>query len=272
MIDIVKKALLNSYKVIMELGSEGTEELETNECGDPSLKGDYEAEEAVIKVLKDSGLGIRIVSEEHGSFDLGKPEYIGVLDGLDGSSLYKKDWKNSRAGTMFVILNGLDPKYGDYLAAGIMEHATGKLYLASKGKGCFVYDLGNEQRVKVSEPVSFDKARIYVNSFEPNQRIYQKISDKFETKDIASAANFIDLICGKVNLVLECTFILNNVSKKNLELAVAYGMVKEADGFMIDENGDDLGQKRYLEFGMDRNIAIISGCSKGLVLSVLDFI
>lgn len=72
----------------------------------------------------------------------------------------------------------------------------------------------------------------------------------------------MDLIEGKCDLVVECT------RKRNLEPAVAYAFVKETGRMMTDGKGNELGEKKYLEFGQgeDERFVIVSTTSQKLDL------
>src|SRR4051794_35670232 len=103
--ELVLAALLAAYEDHWQRGTDGTNEMQTNQFGDRALAGDWEAEERVIEKLRQSGLPIRIISEEHGDvFVNGATKssslLVAVLDGLDGSSVYKKAPLNGRYGTM----------------------------------------------------------------------------------------------------------------------------------------------------------------------------
>ncbi|MBX4210746.1 hypothetical protein KW783_02115, partial [Candidatus Parcubacteria bacterium] len=72
--------------------------------------------------LREQNIPIRVIAEEHGVVDItANPRYLGILDGLDGSSVYKKARGTGRYGTMFGIFDTTDPTYQYYVASGIME-------------------------------------------------------------------------------------------------------------------------------------------------------
>lgn len=120
----VLHALQKSFERYVELGEHGLEEVQKNQFGDTALRMDIDAEEAVLESLRKDGIPARVFSEEHGIVDIGKPQFLVTLDGIDGSALYKKDRLHGKYGTMISLFQGIDPCYADYLVGGIMQHST----------------------------------------------------------------------------------------------------------------------------------------------------
>jgi len=138
---ILQSALHRAYTTHEALGSRGEELVQKNQFGETALRIDIEAEEAVLDFLKESGIPIRVISEEHGKVGIvPSPVYLGILDGLDGSNRYQAGRGKECYGTMLGIFSNIDPVYGDYVTSGIMEHSTGKLFITEKGVGSFLLD------------------------------------------------------------------------------------------------------------------------------------
>src|SRR3989338_620246 len=122
------KALKKAYRVVRKLGDDGREEIDALASsginkGKKVLVADLRAEEAVIDTLRQAGIPLHLISEEHGEFPLSpNPQYLGILDGLDGSNKFKREGLSARVGTMFGVFQGLNPAYDDYLYSGIIEH------------------------------------------------------------------------------------------------------------------------------------------------------
>ena len=113
------KALNQALYVYKQLGTDGRILITKKKGTDVALRMDVEAEQAVLDVLKTSGLSLLVHSEEHGTLTIGdNPQFTATLDGLDGTSNYKKT-DGSASGTMLAILSGTDPKYSDTVFAGI---------------------------------------------------------------------------------------------------------------------------------------------------------
>lgn len=261
-------ALNKSYEVHQKLGAKGEELIEINRFGETALKIDVEIEKAIINILKNNNVPMRIISEEHGTIDLcKKPIYLGVLDGLDGSKEYKNNRGKGRYGTMFGIFSKLSPFYDDYLFGGVMEHSTKKIFYVSKGRGSFVIVNGKKQPIYTSNCKKLnEKTRIYIDiEFDKNRGV-TFMQDTFLSKlegykilfQRSTAAHYVDLASGQVDLILECT------RKGNLEMAVAYGLIKEAGGVMVTSKGTSWANKKYLEYGQDKNLPVISASTNQL--------
>ncbi len=221
------KSLRDAYFTQLGLASQGTigEKISRNYGKDISLKGDWESEEVVIGCFKDSGLPIRIISEEHGQIDLTKEsklKYLAVLDGFDGSSgLAKNSW--ARGGTMLAIANNLNPKYEDFIFGGLTDFSTGKIIYAIKGEGVFLLKEIEEncrrERIEIERPKQIKKIYLDDKTFYPDYKegitsgmdeitecvrkyFSDKLKGKFELSGlVSSSAMCLDLILGKVDAV-----------------------------------------------------------------------
>jgi len=271
---IIISALHESYKVHEELGESGEEIINKNQFGEGALRVDVECEKVIINYLKEKSIPIRIISEEHGTTDLSdKPIYLGILDGIDGSKVYKSDRGKGRYSTMFGIFNNLDPIYNDYIFGGIMEHSTNKLFYVSKGKGSFKRENGKDISINCSNCKQLNKkTRIYTdtefdrakNSTFINDTYISKLQEYKITCCDSTATHYIDLASGAVDLNLECT------RKGNLEMAIGYGFIKEAGGVMVGSEGEDMGNKKYFKYGQDRYVANISASTIDLARELVE--
>ncbi|MFA6392692.1 MAG: inositol monophosphatase family protein [Candidatus Paceibacterota bacterium] len=282
----IKKILIGSlkesYQTHEQLAEKGEKYTHTiNSSGDRTLVIDYEIEETIINFFKKLNFPIKIISEEHGEVNNinRNPKYLGVLDGLDGSRVYKTERGIGRYGTMFGIFDTLNPKYNDYLASGIMEHSTNKLYFSIKNNGSFVIEKDKEPvQIKSSGQTKLSKSnKIWIDEElmkEPfNNKDLEKTRDILKSHGFeiniskgSSAIDYVDLAIGEKDIVLECT------RKNNLEIAVAYGLVKESGGVIVDLNGDDLGDKKYKEFGQKDHVMVITASTPELVSEMINLL
>ncbi len=263
-------ALQRAYQVYVELGLSGEELVAKNQFGETALRVDVEIEKAIIQTLREANLPIRIVSEEHGVVDLAEnPVYLGVLDGLDGSNVYKRTRGKGRCGTMFGVFSGLYPRYDDYVFSGIMEFPAGKLYFAVKNEGSFLVARSEQTAIRCADISELSRdIKIYIcEAYDINVRIFSEELCGFNTSYTGSSAvNYADVASGKAGLVLECT------RKGNLEIAVAYGMIREAGGIMVTLDGKEIGQERYFEFGQKENMPIITAATGELACSLISYL
>lgn len=264
--EVCVEAAHAAFNAHEQLGDNGKREKATNAFGETTLVADWECEEAVINVFKKHKIPVKIISEEHDEVTIGEnPQYLAVLDGLDGTYQYKRDEidDDRRYGTMFAIFKGTDPKYEDAIAAFIMEHPTRKLFFASKGKGAYVSEDNHKKPVVASSKSNLDqRTRVFVDEgYEYNKSTFStKLQDYKPRCTFASSRYYADLTSGHADIVCECT------RKGNLELATAYLLVREAGGAMIMEDGANLGDQTYLTYGQGRDEykGIISAATREL--------
>jgi fructose-1,6-bisphosphatase/inositol monophosphatase family enzyme len=253
-------ALEKAYDVHQELGVRGEELLQKNQFGDTALKADVEIEKAIINFFIENNIPLRIISEEHGTIDLCKdPVFLAILDGLDGSEVYKKSRGKGRYGTMLGIFSNIDPKYDDYR----------RFFYAMRGNGSFVVAGNKRIPIRSSNCLTLDnRTRIYVDEyFDFNKKTFSSKLKGFNVNCLGSSSmHYVDLASGNVDLVLECT------RKNNLENAIAYGLEEESGAVMVDLEGVSIGPKRYSEFGQDKYIPVISAATSDLARRIIHHI
>ncbi len=265
----VTKALQSAFEIHNELGEDGLEQVNKNQFGDTALRADVESEKAVLDSLKKDAIPVRVFSEEHGIVDIGVPEFTAVLDGIDGTALYKKERGVGKYATLFSIFNGLDPVYNDYLVCGLMQHSTGRLFLGIKGQGAFAISDKEIIPIKTSGNVDFNKqTKIHIDeAWETNRKTFSAPLSGFNTESKrASSLYYADVAEGLADFALECT------RKGNLEIAANYGLIKEAGGVIVDLFGQDIGGRKYLEFGINEQIPVITASTKVLADKLVEFL
>lgn len=265
-------ALTAAYSKVKMLGKEGIEPVQNPNhrfANDPSVifRGDIEAEKAVLSSLREAQLPIRVISEEHGETDITpSPIYLGILDGIDGSKLYKEGM--SGYGTMFAIFSGVNPRHDDYLFSGIVDQVSGKILFAAKGGGAQVTSAEGQKNVpgeslQTSQKTSFDAlAHVYLHR--RAKAFFKKLDDSQCTGLSCCSLAFADIVLGKSHLIVELA------RKDNLEQAIAYGLITEAGGAMVTADGKSIGGKRYLEFIQEKNAVIITSANKLLAADFLN--
>lgn len=266
------EALQASFEMHNALGEGGKENLQKNQFGDTAMIGDYEAEEAVLKVLKEHKLPAIIHSEEHGHVKITEnPTLLGVLDGIDGSHWYKSEWGVGRYGTMLGIYEGVNPQYKDYIFGGIMEHATKRLFYGVKGKGAWVIDLrtGEKKRIHTSSENDLNtKTKIHIDEYwDINNEVFTSKLSGYNVMDykVCSSFHYTDTSMGAADLTLECT------RKGSLEIATAHPLIIESGGTMVSLNGKPLGEEYYLRFGAEDHVPVITAASQELATQAVNF-
>lgn len=271
-------ALKNARKKVIDLGEDGKIRDKINRFGEQDLRADYEAEETAIQSLRDAGLPARVVSEEHGQVDLvDKPTMLTALDGIDGTAAYEK---GKRSGPMLAILSTIQGivdnfTYDDCVFAGVADIKTGEITHATKGKGSYtINENGETDRAHVSNKTRLTTGvKVYIdgggNGMAINDKVFGPLETvRFKTKPHnagSSAVHYVDLARGRYDAVCEHT------RKGNLELPTAYRLVTEAGGYMgaiIDGKLVDFGDKKFAEFGQDKNIPIIAAATFQLAKAI----
>ncbi len=274
-LDLTRGALKRAQDVVSSLGASGRKEIGGNAFGQRMLRADWEAEEAVIAFLKEKNVPVRLYTEEHGIVDIvERPQHTALLDGLDGSAIYKGGHRELYEGrdlqrhfsTMLGFFAGMDPALGNYLACGWLDHATGVSYHARKGGGAYA---GIGERTWPLQCRQEGSAKlIYLESSLPmlTER-YGKARAGCSIEGLFAAnAYFIDLVDPKsartADAVIHCS------AKGGLECAIAYGVVREAGGAMIDEHGRDLGEMKYLFYSSEPIKPVIAASSEVLAREI----
>ncbi|MEK7617407.1 MAG: inositol monophosphatase family protein [Patescibacteria group bacterium] len=267
-VDLLKKA----YDVHQALGEEGKSNASINAFGETTLKADWEAEEVFVKGCDKAQIPMVISSEEHGEVTVSNdPIYRGVLDGIDGTNAYRMG--TGPYGTMFAVFEGVNPRYQDYLVAGILEYPSGRILLGVKNQGAVILEGDRSYQVATSGEMSLNpQIRGYIDGgFEFNQNLFVPKLKDFKDVYLGNIGNkgvpwgvssmyYFRLATGETDIVLECT------RKRNLEIAVAFGILNEAGGSIVDINGNNIGNRRYLDFGqgIGEYLPVISTATKPL--------
>lgn len=252
-------------QIFQELGEQGKHEVGTNRFGEPILLADLKCEEAVLNVLKKTGLPMKVICEEHGEVVLGEdePKYLAVLDGIDGTRQYlSEDSPNRVFGTLLGIFPNTDPRYKEAIASFAMDHSSGRLFMALKGQGTFMLKDGKRERIILQGPFDFNEN---LKMFGDAESRYTKQLVPYRVVQTNSATqNFIALLNGSADVVSLYTL------KGNLEEAVFYLMIKEAGGVIVkSDDGKDLGNEKYLEFGQGGDHRGIIACATPQLASAI---
>lgn len=284
---VVHDGLIAVYHVHEDLGADGVNAVEINQFGDQAMAADVQSERVVLDTLEAAGIPAIVHSEEHGVVrvnpDIDKP-VLAVLDGLDGSSLYKKERGEALYGTMFAVFENDNPTYNQYIAAGLTLPSVHKMLLAKRGEGVQVIDLetGETTETHASDQTLTTASLIFADGVEtpadaPLHDYFQTNYDKFvaplkqagyEThRTGSSAAYYAQLALGAALAVGEST------RKGNLEYATAYALIKEAGGqFVSAETWEDIGEQPFLTYGQDRHIPHVAVANETVLNQLKDII
>lgn len=281
-IKAVQTALLKTHELWYRLGEAGKNKRAKNQFGDTALEMDIGAEEEMIAYFTSLSMPLRVFAEEHAFSSLvPESELLAIMDGLDGSSVYLNaalgDPK-SRYGTMCGLFAPANPRYNDYFASGVMEHPTGRLFIAARDSGAFELDTttGERQPISVKAKARFTPdAHLYVNEdrlFPGLQDIAHRLRKAgFKPSYTGSTAvHLADVASGTAIAALEAT------RKNNLEFGAAYGLIREAGGtvlFFHDGDWQPLGPEVFCEFGQQphERIPLLAAANQEIATELRQF-
>jgi len=207
--------------------------------GTPTKRIDYAAEGAVLDVLRASGLGFSVLSEEIGSVKIGdKPDYFLHLDPLDGTF-------NAIAGIPFYSVSIYICR-DDCRFAYISDLARGRSYYAEAGRGAYARPGG---RIFVSQNSDLKDFSISAYTLRPNTARIAGIGDRVRRiRTLGSASLEMALVAsGKLDAFVDLRGMMRVV-----DVAAGKLLIEEAGGVVTDAAGDELQvdanmwQKKYL--------------------------
>lgn len=154
---ILKKAIDAAKSCILDNLDQATAVTgEVNPYGDKTLLLDKKAEDAIIEALLGSDISFDILSEEKGLLKTsGKPEYLALVDPIDGSANLKRGIPLVSLGIAIVPYN--TKMTSDDVEISVIDSMfSDERYVAIKGKGV----TRNGKRVQVAKPIELENAII----------------------------------------------------------------------------------------------------------------
>jgi myo-inositol-1(or 4)-monophosphatase len=103
--------------------------------GDVTFGIDETAESFLVEFLKERGAGVAVYSEDQGLIEFGEPEYILIVDPVDGT-------RPAAAGLECAMVSVAvaeyrdEPTMGDVIFGCVQEIKNGDLFTAVRGGGC----------------------------------------------------------------------------------------------------------------------------------------
>lgn len=191
--------------------------------GTPTARLDDVAERAALRILKEDGRSIRLVSEEIGSIVLGeRPEFTIVLDPVDGT---------------YNAIHGI-PFYSISIAVGgsdlsqiyygyIKDLVTGDVYSAEKTKGAFL----NGKQLRIASKTNLDEYCVSVNGCMPLMNFMNKNNKRIRLIGSASLE-----LCYVASNRLD-GFVDIRERLRITDVAAGKLIVEEAGGIVTDDNG-----------------------------------
>lgn len=140
MLNIAVKAARRAGAVINRAALEGGLEVRAKNRNDFVTQVDRAAEQAVIDVIRRAYPDHSFLAEESGAAPGARPEYLWVIDPLDGTTNYIHGFPQ------YCVSIALEHK-GTLTQAVVYDPAKNELFTASRGRGAFLDD----RRMRVSK-------------------------------------------------------------------------------------------------------------------------
>lgn len=140
MLNIAVKAARRAGAVINRAALEGGLEVRAKNRNDFVTQVDRAAEQAVIDVIRRAYPDHSFLAEESGATPGARPEYLWVIDPLDGTTNYIHGFPQ------YCVSVALEHK-GTLTQAVVYDPAKNELFTASRGRGAFLDD----RRMRVSK-------------------------------------------------------------------------------------------------------------------------
>jgi len=259
---IIRLAVKSARNAILEdltLASEQTGG--ENPFGDKTLVLDLRAEQEIVRVLSESGTPFAILSEENGTMKTSeKPEYLAVVDPIDGSTNLERGIPLCSVG--ISVARWAEKVTTDDVELSMIDSLfLNEKYTAIKGKGA--YRNGKPIRVAAQRPlseaiVSYDTKRLWDTVFaEKSRRVLSAVKDMRR-----SASNLIDLCwtaSGSLDAMVDLRDILPIVHVSGTH------MVEEAGGVVLDASG-----KRFcVPIRMDQKMSFVAASCSDIAAQIV---
>jgi myo-inositol-1(or 4)-monophosphatase len=263
MIDIVKEGLLSSSRLLAKLGRGARQEVVDERTVDISTRGDRAVSAMLVEYFRKSGIPSALLSEESGEVPLSpRPEYTIVFDDIDGTDNYYRGEDILPYCTVIAILAGTRPTFSQTIAAGIIEHRSGTIWLAQRGGGTTV----NGEPAAPSKRQLIDRRTVLAidhYSAGSSMPALARLYGASWIKDFGSAA----LHLAGVSSGLFDGYI--SLRQKGHELAAGYLLISEAGGSITDLSGKSFADRPYEFSGIYEALAcgnkVLAGEARALM-------
>ncbi|MHA2118399.1 MAG: inositol monophosphatase family protein [Candidatus Thorarchaeota archaeon] len=226
-VDCARTSILNNLAEAAELTGE------TNQYGDKTLLLDKKAEDAIIEIILQLDTPMIILSEERGLIaPESRPEYVAVIDPIDGSANIERGIPLCSIGISAVRHSEIMTT--DDAEISIIESVFSKeTFIAEKEQGV----RRNGKTIRVADPIPLEKSIISYDTKKSGDDAFLMSSMRVleGVHDIRrSASNLLDLCwvaSGALNAMVDLRGMLPIVHVSGTH------MVFEAGGFVIGKDG-----------------------------------
>ncbi len=207
--------------------------LSKNPMGDDTRRIDRVVEEHIVEEIKNRGVNALVITEETGSLLIGggEPEYIFLLDPLDGSINYVADIPYCSI-SIAVLPYRAGASVDDLVAGVVTEIFRDRSYSFLKGSGAYV-NSEPAQRFVSEGP---DVVLAYFEEPDLVGRIHTLWSRLGKPKIRSLGSASLDII--NVSMGRFRAFIDLRGRLRNIDVAAAIGFARELGAIVVDDKGD----------------------------------
>jgi myo-inositol-1(or 4)-monophosphatase len=253
-----REVLNLSHNLVKKVGEKSRKEVFDKHVTDISTEMDRLISSAIIDFFKMHKVPAIIYSEEKGRIELSKkPEVTIAFDDLDGTNNYFTGRGILPFCTVVTFFNSIGTKFSDAVVAGIIEHNSGSVWLASKGQGCFYKD----KKCETSGKKELNKKSVviidhYMTDVTKGIGLYKKVW----VKDFGTAAlHFAGVASGMFDAYVSS-------AQKAHELGAGFLMIKEAGGCVLDWHGKPIDGLKY---DFNGKYPIVAACTEDFAKEIL---
>ncbi|MEI6876037.1 MAG: inositol monophosphatase family protein [Spirochaetota bacterium] len=248
-------------------GEAHTEEVRDEKATDISTRADRELSlffaEAVARVLPSAQLW----SEESGAPRNPRATLTVLVDEIDGTDNFFRGRDLLPWCSVLTIFRGTSPRFGDALAAGIVDHLSGLFWTAEAGGGSYERGAGQaERRLAVSAKGRLDRrSLVIVDHYSAGAKVARltELNARAWVKDFGSSAFHGALLAsGRVDAYV-------NLSHKAHELGAVLLLTRESGGSLYLVGGSPLEEEGV---DMDATWPIVAAQSESLAEAIVELI
>lgn len=204
-----------------------------------SIRADVEVENYVLEVLKGKGFRGTVVTEEAGVVELGDDNVVAVVDPLDGSSNFAARIPWFSVSVAFAVGERDLALLDDVVAGAVVPFYEGRPISFARGRGVF---LGGS---RVTPKVKGGKTLLVVFYGEDPEaiRAYERVNLELTNAGWyvkARSLGSVALELAYVALGMIDLFVDARAKLRNVDVAAALGILREAGGSFSDASGRPL--------------------------------
>lgn len=263
LLQICMEAVYIAHNVVAKPDVESRDTVEVEGKDEIVTKADLDVLKVWREYFGSSRVPMKVLTEESRNnpfVTLPNPVYFGVGDELDGT----RNWKRAKGilpyCAIFTIgLNSQEPRFQDALATAVLNHQTGDLWTAIKGRGCAY----NGKRVHTSGKSNIDDSALIIIDRGPcpdpeHSLRYFNLEQKCGQGNVGSAGiHMAGVSSGSVSgWDGYCCMI-----QKPEELISGNLLITEAGGCLIDTSGNPIAQN---SFDWNKKYEVIAGATPEL--------